>query len=254
MPDTIITVAGRRELRRDPERAVVRIAVGFEGEKRDSILAATRAAHESLTGSLESLVDGGSGPVRHWHSEDVRVWGQRPWSPDGARLPVEFHSAVAVDAEFDDFEALSEWIDVVAAREGVTVEGVDWSLTSETDAQLRREARKGAVADAVAKAAEYASALGVGTPTALAIADAGMLDDRGGDAAPAHRMMAMAKSSPTSGGVELRPAAIVVEATVHARFSAPASASAPSSAPAPTSARSPVTRSRSRSTVDGTKA
>jgi uncharacterized protein YggE len=221
MPDTIITVAGSSELRRNPERAVVRIGVGFEGSKRDSVLAATRSAHESLTGSLESLVDEQNGPVRVWHSEDIQVWGQRPWSQDGTRLPVEFHSAVFVDAEFDDFEALSEWIDVVAVRDGIAVDGIDWSLSSETDRELRTEARRGAVADAVAKAHEYAGALGLGTVTALSIADAGLLDGGGAEPAPAPRMMmAMAKGGPTSGGMELRPAAIVVEASVHARFSA----------------------------------
>ncbi|GAA2223266.1 SIMPL domain-containing protein [Herbiconiux moechotypicola] len=221
---TVITVAGTHRVHRHPERAVVRIAVGYDGDTRDSVLAATRAAHESLTGSLESLSAGdGEGPVRRWHSEDIRVWGQRPWAPDGTRLPVEFHSAVAVDAEFDDFGALSEWIDVVAARDGVTVEGVDWSLTPDSDAALRQEARKGAVADAVAKAGEYADALGLRQPVATALADAGLLDaaGAGGDGAP-RLMSAMAKHGGSPGGVELRPAEVVVEAAVHARFTATA--------------------------------
>ncbi|WP_368499460.1 SIMPL domain-containing protein [Herbiconiux sp. A18JL235] len=222
MPDTIITVSGSNEQRHNPELAVVRIGVGFEGSKRDSVLAATRAAHESLTGSLESLRDEDHGPVRVWHSEDIRVWGQRPWSQDGTRLPVEFHSAVFVDAEFDDFEALSEWIDVVAVREGIAVDGITWSLAPETDAVVRAEARRAAVADAVAKAEDYAAALGLDEISPVSIADAGLLDDTGSSGgAPAPRAMAlMAKSAPTPGGMELRPAAIVVEAVVHARFAA----------------------------------
>lgn len=219
MPDTIITVAGTGRLTRTPERARVRIGIGFEGSKRDSVLAATRTAHESLAGSLETLLHPDGGPVITWTSEDIRVWGQRPYSPDGTRLPVEFHSAVFVDAEFDDFEALSEWIDVVAIREGIAVDGIEWMLAPDTDAALQKEVRRHAVADALAKAGEYAEALGLASVVPLSISDPGLLDD-----ASAPGTMAMAKSSRVGGGVELRPSAIVVEATVHARFSASGSA------------------------------
>jgi uncharacterized protein YggE len=219
MSETIITVAGSSRLRRNPERARVRIGVGFEGAKRDSVLAATRAAHESLTGSLESILDERDGPVIAWHSEDIRVWGQRPWSQDGTRLPVEFHSAVFVDAEFDDFEALSEWIDVVSIRDGVAIDGIDWQLSRETEDELEAEARRGAIVDAVTKAREYASALGLGDVVPLSISDPGLLDN---PAPPQFAPMALAKSASGGGGggMELRPSAIVIEATVHARFSA----------------------------------
>ncbi len=219
MPDTIITVAGTSRILRDPERARVRIGVGFEGSKRDSVLAATRAAHESLTGSLESILDEHDGPVISWHSEDIRVWGQRPWSNDGTRLPVEFHSAVFVDAEFDDFEALSEWIDVVSIRDGIAIDGIDWRLARHTEAELQAEARRGAVADALQKAGEYAAALGLGAVTPISLSDPGLLDN---PAPPQFAVQAMAKGAPVGGGggMELRPSAIEVEATVHARFSA----------------------------------
>ena len=222
MSETIITVAGSGRLRHDPERARVRIGLGFEGSKRDSVLAATRAAHESLTGSLETLLEQEGGPVITWHSEEIRVWGQRPWSQDGTRLPVEFHSAVFVDAEFDDFEALSEWIDVVSIREGIAVDGIEWLLSADTEARLQGSARHDAITDALTKAREYAAALGLGGIRPLSIADAGLLDDQPAPAAPrmGGGMMAMAKSAPSGGGMELRPNEIVVEATVHARFAA----------------------------------
>jgi uncharacterized protein YggE len=218
MSETIITVAGSSQLRRNPERARVRIGIGFEGSKRDSVLAATRAAHESLTGSLESLLDEEHGPVLNWHSEDIRVWGQRPWSQDNSRLPVEFHSAVFVDAEFDDFEALSEWIDVVSIREGIAIDGIDWLLSRQTERELQAEARQEAIADALTKAREYASALGLGEVTPISISDPGLLDNPVGGAPGASLMMA--KGAPGGGGMELRPSAISVEAAVHARFSA----------------------------------
>lgn len=226
MPETIITVAGSSRVRRNPERARVRIGVGFEGTKRDSVLAATRAAHESLTGSLESLLDEQNGPVIVWSSEEIRVWGQRPWSQDGTRLPVEFHSAVFVDAEFDDFEALSEWIDVVAIREGIAIDGIDWLLSPETEHELQTEARRNAVVDALDKAHEYAEALGLGEVTPLAVADPGLLEISAAATFDAPPTMAMARAMPAAGGggMELRPSTIAVEATVHIRFTASASA------------------------------
>lgn len=221
MPDTIITVAGTGRIRRTPERAKVRIGIGFEGSKRDSVLAATRAAHESLTGSLVTILHPDGGPVIDWTSEDIRVWGQRPYSPDGSRLPVEFHSAVFVDAEFGDFEALSEWIDVVSIGDGIAVDGIEWTLSPETEATLQREVRQAAIQDALTKAREYADALGLAAVTTLSLSDPGLLDDAGASAG-GPGLMAMAKSARGGGGVELRPSAIVVEATVHARFSAAA--------------------------------
>ncbi|MCS5721336.1 SIMPL domain-containing protein [Herbiconiux sp. CPCC 203407] len=222
MQETIITVAGSSRLRRNPERARVRIGIGFEGSKRDSVLAATRAAHESLTGSLETLLDEQHGPVIVWSSEEIRVWGQRPWSQDGTRLPVEFHSAVFVDAEFDDFEALSEWIDVVAIREGIAIDGIDWLLSPETEHEVQSEARRSAVVDALEKAHEYAEALGLGEVRALAVADPGLLESSAIAPLGAPEMMALGRAMPAAGGggMELRPSAIAVEATVHIRFAA----------------------------------
>jgi uncharacterized protein YggE len=224
MPETIITVAGTGRISRTPERAKVRIGIGFEGSKRDSVLAATRAAHESLTGSLATLLHPDGGPVIDWTSEDVRVWGQRPYSPDGARLPVEFHSAVFVDAEFDDFEALSEWIDVVSTGDGIAVDGIEWRLAPGTEAELQREVRQAAVQDALTRAREYADALGLDAVVPLSLSDPGLLDDPAAGSQGSARMLAMAKSS-GGGGMELRPSAIVVEASVHARFSAAAAVS-----------------------------
>ncbi len=220
MSETIITVAGSSRLHRDPERARVRIGVGFEGSKRDSVLAATRAAHESLTGSLDAILDASVGPVITWHSEQIRVWGQRPWSQDGTKLPVEFHSAVFVDADFDDFEALSEWIDVVAIRDGIAVDGIEWLLAPATEKELGAAARREAIADALVKAREYADALGLADLVPLSLSDPGLLGDSASGGGVHLAALSMARSAPAGGGMELRPNAIAVEATVHARFSA----------------------------------
>jgi uncharacterized protein len=215
MPDTVITVAGSHRVVHDPERATVRVGIGFEGSKRDSVLAATRAALDSLAGSLGAILDEEAGPVVSWHAETVRVWGDRPIGPDGTRLPVEFHSAVFVDAEFSQFDALSEWVDVVSARDGIAIDGIEWMLAPATERELTSEARRGAVADALEKADEYAAALGLGELTPVAVADPGLLHS---GATPAVGYSATARAA--AGGMELRPASIAVEATVHVRFSA----------------------------------
>ena len=84
------------------------------------------------------------------------------------------------------------------------------------------EVRSRAVKDAVAKASVYAQSIGLGSVTAVAIADPGMLGDQvrgGGDAAAVSFMRAKAggagASEPT---LSLKPEDIEVASVVDARF------------------------------------
>jgi uncharacterized protein YggE len=75
------------------------------------------------------------------------------------------------------------------------------------------------VADAVAKAQVYASALGLGTPAPVELADHGMLSAQPMPAAPKAMMMRTADlGGPPA--PEFAPAELVIEASVDARFTA----------------------------------
>lgn len=219
---TIITVSGTAELKRAPERATARLAVGFEGPVRERVVEQSTALHRSLTEQINGLLAAASSPVSSTSSEQLRVWGQRPWSQNGEQLPVVYHSAASVTVTFTDFSALSEWIGDASLLEGVTVNGIDWALSDETVREITRQAQRDAVAEAREKAETYAQSLGLESLTPVALSDPGLLGDEN-QPAP---MMAMAadsmrlRSGGGGGGPQFTPEEIVVAASVHARFSA----------------------------------
>src|SRR3954471_14799691 len=83
MADTIITVQGEYELRHPAERGAVRLRVSYEGPSRDEVLALTTQRQLSLSSELRELHNPLSGPVTQWSSDQLRVWGDRPWTGDG---------------------------------------------------------------------------------------------------------------------------------------------------------------------------
>ena len=136
-------------------------------------------------------------------------------SCDGHDRDFVFHAAAAA-ANYGDFGALARFVDDVVDIEGVTIGGIDWSLTEGTLSSLVAEVRSRAVKDAVAKASVYAQSIGLGSVRAVAIADAGMLSDTSSPPEVPHLMRF---TSSTSGGeIWLRPEEIAVEAVVDARF------------------------------------
>ncbi|MFF2773040.1 SIMPL domain-containing protein, partial [Streptomyces bacillaris] len=163
MADTIITVQGEYELKHPAERGAVRLSVAYEGEERSETLALTTQRHASLAAELRELHNPQSGPVISWASDQLRVWGDRPWNQDGRRLAPVFHAEVGMDATFSELTALSDWVGVVSLLDGVTIQGVVWSLTEARRQSITQEARRRAVENAVAKATVYATSLGLTT-------------------------------------------------------------------------------------------
>lgn len=78
-----------------------------------------------------------------------------------------------------DVHAVSDLVDALAAHESAAIDSLEWSLTDARLAHERAEVRTAAVAEALAKAESLAAAIGFDTVTAVALADAGMLDGGG---------------------------------------------------------------------------
>ena len=221
MADTIITVQGEYELRHPAERGAVRLRVSYEGPARDEVLALTTQRQVSLTSELRELHNPQSGPVVQWSSDQLRVWGDRPWSNDGRRLDVVHHAEVGIDALFSDLAALSDWVGVVSLLDGVVVDGVTWSLTEARRQTLTQEARRRAVENAVAKATVYATSLGLSSVKPLALSDPGMLGDGSAPSQPPQPLFARAVSADLGGAtLSLKPEELTISVQVHARFSA----------------------------------
>lgn len=220
MSEVTITVRGSHEDRIPAELAIAEVAVRLDGPDRASVLADAVAIAQRLKDELSAAQTAGA--VARWSSDRVSVWSNRPWSNDGAQLPLVHHASIGTRSEFTDFSALSEWIAAVSEREGVVVDGVRWELTPATARATEAAVAQGAVSVAVERARAYASALDLHTVRAVEIADTGLL--RTSDAperAAAPMMMARSASAGSATpALELEPRPITVSATVEARFAA----------------------------------
>lgn len=222
MADTIITVQGEYELRRPAELGLVRIRLDVDGDDREKTLGRALALHSEITAGLRERRAPATGPVVEWSSDQVRVWGERPWSQDGRRLALVFHAQASIEATFADCAALTDWVSAVAVRDGVSVLGIEWSLTIARRQSLTQEARRRAVENAVAKATVYATSLGLNGVRPLALSDPGMLGDGhtvtgSGPQLFATRTLATETSGAT---LSLNPEDITIAVQVHARFAA----------------------------------
>ena len=219
VPGTTITVEGRFEHHHAAERGTVSLVVGFEGPQREDVMQRATHAHARIVDQVRALHDPSSGPVTWWSAQRMSVWSRRPWNDHGKQLPFVHHAQVGLEAKFSDLARLAEWVEQVAVLDGVTVRGVDWTLTEVTRTRRVADARARAVADAVERAGAYASALGLTDVRAVALAEPGMLGDQRRPAAPeAVAMMRGAVADGAGGQLDLKPEDITVESAVHARF------------------------------------
>jgi uncharacterized protein YggE len=225
MSATIISVAASADTHHTPERATVQLTLEFEGPERQPVFEKTRELHAAMSESLRALHDPIADAVTRWSADQVSVWGQRPWSQDGAQLPPVYHATTTVRARFRDFSELATWLDSVAFRDGVTVASVEWSLTSSTRSRLQADAQKTAIVTARSKAQSYAEALGLSNLRPIAVADPGMLgDDTGAGTGMGVARFAAHEMAKSSGGgpLDLTPADVVISASIEARFAATA--------------------------------
>jgi uncharacterized protein YggE len=220
MTETTITVQGRFSAYYAAERATVELAVHHEAGDRTTAFDATMRAADVVRSTIGALHDTAAGPITWWASDSVQVWNERPWNNDGVQLPPVFHARITFTAKFSDFDVLARWIESAASVDGVTVSSIAWSLTEARSTGVTAEVRSRAVKDAVAKASVYAQSIGLGTVTAIAIADPGMLGDQVQGNGPAEA--GLLRAAKMSGGYEpalsLKPEDIEVWAVVDARF------------------------------------
>ena len=220
MTETTISVQGKHTGWFPAERATVAVSIGFDGPERELAFESATASLEALRATVEALHDAKDGPITWWSADSVRVWSQRPWNESGEQLdPVHF-AALDLSARFSDFDALARWIEKVVTIPGANVGQIEWSLTEARLTSVTAEVRSRAVKDAVSKASVYAQSIGLGSVTATAIADPGMLGDASSAAAPGYDRMMMKSGIGSADGavLALKPELIEVSASVDARF------------------------------------
>ena len=212
-----ITVRGVCRTSHPAELGTVSAHIAVEGGDAATVFTAVvEHSHQART-SVIALHDPDAGPVTSWAGQDVHTWATRPWSQDGAQLPLVHHARTDLRVTFRDVAALGAWLTEMSAVEGFGVEQVEWTLTEEREAELTRAARARAVADAWSKARDYAAALGLGEVRAVALADAGMLGPH-----PQEEQARFARAALAAGGPDLAlvPQDVEVSCEVDARFTA----------------------------------
>lgn len=219
----VITVVGSHRATAAPEIAEVALEAQANGAARAAVVEQVTALAAAVRDRLLVLHDADAGPITEWSSQAVQVWSERPWNEQGKQLPLVHHARIGLRATFTDFEALGRELEALGAIEGVAVQGIAWRLREQSRLALLAEVQRAAVADAVAKAQNYAAALGLSRVRALALADPGLLAEAGPAPAPQYRgkaMLAMAADSAAEGGIELRPEELAFTVEVEARFQA----------------------------------
>ncbi|MFG1657344.1 SIMPL domain-containing protein [Micromonospora chersina] len=199
-------VAVRGEAYREVAPELARFTVTATARDRDRETTLTRLAERAA--AVRVLLDAAEPAVERRETGQLRVWPETKRS--GERV-VAYHGSVTTTVSVVDFTALGELMLRLADQEQVEVAGPWWSLRPDSPAY--REARHAAIADALARAREYAEALGARVTALLELADTGL--------AAAPPMMAkagFARAGEAAPELELDPQPQPVQAAVEARF------------------------------------
>lgn len=218
-----ITVSGTGRSSLRPERATLHLTAGFEsGDKAEAMSEATRVVNE-LSADLRRLKELDPSPTT-WSAVlpiGTRSW--RPWSDQGAILPMRHAASARLMVKFRDFPTLAGFADHWGGRPGITLGHIEWTLTEARQKETERSVLAQAVEVARERAQVLATAAGAGEVRCLEVSDPGMLGHRteGEPMMLAASRSAYAKDAGGGGeGIEIAPEDVDIEATVHARFTA----------------------------------
>ncbi len=233
MNEVVIRVRGQHEERRTPEEATVHVQVVAEAVDAAAAVAAVTDGVTALRGLSGEPSE--EGPVSQLSVDQVftsaRPFGQRP--DDGSPRALEHTARVTMTVRYRDVAALGTFVFGAGEVPGAEVGWIAWDVTAQTRAEVQRESRGRAVADAASRAADYAASLGLTHLRPRALADSGMLGE------PQTVALRSRATFDTGGGTPvLDPEDVLLSAEVEAEFvafaAAPdqASEQAPDQAPA----------------------
>ena len=159
-----ITVTGTGNVTGTPDQLVLAMGVQVNGSSVGSALAGANDAVRRVTAALRA--DGVA-------AADIQTSGLSIWPnyPDNSQVPSGYSVSESLTATLDRLAAAGTQIDaaVHAGGDATTVSGISLNLTDTST--LLAQARARAVADATAKAAQYAKALGEPLGPVLSITD-----------------------------------------------------------------------------------
>ena len=200
MPPTIV-VRGEASREVPPELAVFSVSVVVRGHDRPTVVARLAERAAELRAALDAYGD----TIERRATGNVRVHPE--YQPDSMR-PSGYSGVVDTSVTVTDFDALEEMLPGLAVRDQVSIFGPWWQLRPGSTAGA--EVRRAAIADALARAREYAAAVGARIDRLVEISD----EVAGGMAPMAMRSAAQPSSAPV---LQLDPQPQTVQASVLVR-------------------------------------
>lgn len=211
-----ITVRGTALERASAELATVTVHSRWSASSAEAAMRAVADAHARIVADAQAHE--AAGAAASWHADRVWISHHEEWVGEGEPRRSVYTASAAVTVRFTDFEALGTWIGSVGVHKTHEVGGIEWSLTDATVRERSRVARARAIADAVERAADYASAAGLGSPVVDAIQEPGTTPPAMPMAKGAARMATMSAEADAAPAVSLEAGEIEVGAAVEVRF------------------------------------
>lgn len=200
-PTPRVVVRGETTLRVRPSHATLSITAMARDRRRDRALALLGDVHRSVTDLLAAHPD----LVTRSSTSAI---GAHPESDDRGRV-TGYRADVTTQVRVDDVERVGELAVAAAALEGCSLWGPNWQLDRDDPAHAR--ARTEAIAEAVARARGYASAVGSTLTGLVELRDVGT-----GSVAP--MVMAVSRKASPAPELDLEPALQEVHGAVEAVF------------------------------------
>ncbi len=203
-------VAVRGEVFREVDPEIATFSVTVAARDRDRQEALRRLA--SRVDEVRAMLDGYAGAIEKRETAGMFVY---PETKGSGEKVTAYSGSVTTTVTVTDFSALGEMMLRLADREQVRVGGPWWTLRPDSPAY--REARRDAIADAIARAREYADAVGAQVTELLEIADTG-LSTNGVPMREARAMSLSYHAGRAEPELDLEPQRQQIRGQVEARF------------------------------------
>jgi uncharacterized protein YggE len=197
-----IVVRGEASREVPPELAVFSVSVTVRGHDRSAVVTKLADRSDELRAALDAYGDA----IERRVTGNVRV---HPEFQKNSMRPSGYSGVVETSVTVTDFDTLGEMLPRLAVLDQVSIYGPWWQLRP--GSRAGSDVRRAAIADALARAREYAAAVGSQVADLVEIADEGVggMEMAGGFAAM--------RSAPAAPVLELDPQPQTMHASVLVR-------------------------------------
>lgn len=228
MPPTAINIQGRAKLHRLAERAKLGISVSSseytQAVASKNVIEAINAIQNLLDYTLcPRQANGDISPeatVSFYSIGSLTTSNDDEYDDDHNKTGKRLYSATcSLDVRFRDFKGLGDAVVQWASEPYVSLQGIEWILTEESQAALEEQAKLEALRHAIKRAQGYADVIGRRTVTLVKIEDTQYMF---GEARvmQATRKMASSATFGIGVGLDFEPQQVEVNATLDVEFHA----------------------------------